>query len=123
MDVNAVTPKAAPVETEKKAAPVHSNTAKRDRPKSPQQVQEIANPLDSSVSTEFIERTLDQINKSISFYNREMRISVHEKTQRIMVKVMDTDNHTVIREIPPEKVLDSFAQTLQLAGILLDKMK
>lgn len=74
----------------------------------------------SLMSEEFVQKTIDQINKSISFYNREMRISVHDETRILMIKVMDTDNERVIREIPPKKILDAFARTLQLAGILLD---
>ncbi|MCL2664106.1 MAG: flagellar protein FlaG [Defluviitaleaceae bacterium] len=74
-------------------------------------------------SMDVIQKVLEQVNKSITTYNREMNISVHEKTQRIMVKVMDTEKKEVIREIPPEKVLDAFARTLELAGILLDKKR
>lgn len=75
----------------------------------------------SSVTKDTVEKTIEQINKSILTYNREMHVSVHQKTQRIMVKVMDTTENKVIREIPPERVLDAFAKTLELAGILVDK--
>ena len=72
-------------------------------------------------SMEVVERVIEQINKSLAAYSREMHISIHNKLKRIMVKVMDTQENKVIREIPPEKVLDAFARTLELAGILLDK--
>lgn len=75
----------------------------------------------SKPSQDMIEKTIEQINKSITTFNREMHVSVHEKTKRIMVKVMDTDENKVIREVPPEKVLDAFARTLELAGIIVDK--
>ena len=75
------------------------------------------------VNKEVLEKTLHQINRSIAAFDREMHIRVHEKTNRIMVKVMDTEENKVIREIPPEKVLDAFAQALELAGILLDKSR
>ena len=70
---------------------------------------------------ENVEKAIEQINKSIAPFNRHMNISVHAPTNRIMVKVIDTHNDEVIREIPPEKVLDAFAASLELAGILLDK--
>jgi flagellar protein FlaG len=69
---------------------------------------------------EGLEKALDQINQSIASFHRHMDISVHRKTNRIMVKVMDTSNNEVIREIPPEKALDAFAKALELAGILMD---
>ena len=75
------------------------------------------------VSAEVVEKIIAQVNKAISSYGREMHVRVHEKTKRIMVKVMDTQEKKVIREIPPEKVLDAFARTLELAGILMDKSR
>jgi flagellar protein FlaG len=75
------------------------------------------------VSKEFLDKTIEQVNKSLNSYNRQLNISVHERTKKIMVKVMDTQENKVIREIPPEKVLDAFARTLELAGILMDKSR
>jgi flagellar protein FlaG len=72
-------------------------------------------------SMDGLERALEQINKSISGFRRHMQISVHQKTNRIMVKVMDTQKNEIIREIPPEKALDAFATALEMAGILLDR--
>jgi flagellar protein FlaG len=71
--------------------------------------------------SETVSKALEQINKALVSYGREMHISVHSKLNRIMVKVMDIKENKVIREIPPERVLDAFAKTLELAGILVDK--
>jgi flagellar protein FlaG len=71
-------------------------------------------------SMDFIDKAIEQANRSLSMYKRQLDISVHEKTNRLIVRVMDTENMEVIREIPPERVLDAFAKTLELAGILLD---
>ena len=130
MDVNLVAPAYEPIVVEQprpaQTAPAPPPVLAERAVVKNQSVQEYEsaeweNPDGTLMSEEFVARTIDQINKSISFYNREMRISIHEETQRIMVKVMDTDNDRVIREIPPKKILDAFARTLQLAGILLDK--
>ena len=79
--------------------------------------------IGGGITEEILDKIVEQVNKSISSYDREMRISVHEQTGRIMVKVMDIKENRVIREIPPEKVLDAFAHTLELAGILIDKKR
>jgi flagellar protein FlaG len=72
---------------------------------------------------EGIEKAIDNINQSIASFHRHMNISVHQRTNRIMVKVMDTEKNEVIREIPPERVLDAFAKALELAGVLLDERR
>jgi flagellar protein FlaG len=93
------------------------------KPQNAASVAEQSNQQSTPVSREVIEKVIAQVNKAIMTYDREMHIRVHEKTKRIMVKVMDTQENKVIREIPPEKVLDAFARTLELAGILIDKRR
>jgi flagellar protein FlaG len=70
-----------------------------------------------------IDDSIAKINKSLVQFDREMKINVHEKLNRIMVKVIDTKEDKVIREIPPEKVLDAFAKALELAGVLIDEKR
>lgn len=62
---------------------------------------------------------ITEINKKIS-KNTTAQFSYHEKTNRIMIKIMDSETNEVIKEIPPEKTLDMIAQILELAGILVD---
>ena len=38
-----------------------------------------------------------------------------------MVKVINSETNEVIREIPPEKILDLVAKMWELAGILVDE--
>jgi flagellar protein FlaG len=50
-----------------------------------------------------------------------MSIDTHAATGRIMVAVYDTNTTEVIREIPPERVLDAHASLLEMAGLILDR--
>lgn len=68
-----------------------------------------------------IEHLINQSNKQMLVYDRRLDISIHEKTKQIMVKVIDAGTDEVIREIPPEKVLDIKAKLAELRGIMLDK--
>jgi flagellar protein FlaG len=70
-----------------------------------------------------LDKALVKINESLAAFSRELQVSVHDKLNRIMVKVMDTKEKKVIREIPPEKVLDAFAKALELAGVLIDEKR
>jgi len=51
----------------------------------------------------------------------ELRFSVHEKTGRISVTVINSENHEIIREIPSEKLLDIAAGMNIPVGIFVDK--
>lgn len=76
-------------------------------------------PVAEKVLIDAIERA----NKSLAGTNRKFEISVHEKTNDIMVKVIDTESNEIIREIPPEKILDLVAKLWELAGILVDERR
>lgn len=64
---------------------------------------------------------IEKANKDFVVFDRKFEFSIHEKTKQIMVKVIDTVTEEVIRELPPEKVLDMVAALWEVAGIIVDK--
>jgi len=77
--------------------------------------------FDKKINEDELISAIESANKSVNVYDRKLEFSIHEKTKEIMVKVIDTNTDEVIREIPPEKVLDMVAKLWELAGILVDK--
>ena len=76
---------------------------------------------EKKINEEQLQKAIDKANESFQPFDRRFERSVHEKTNTIMVKVIDTMNDEVIREIPPEKLLDMVANMLETAGILVDE--
>lgn len=70
---------------------------------------------------EDVTEAVETINSSIEFINRALRFSVHEDTQQMMVKVVDVLTDEVIKEIPPEDVLDTVARIREMIGLLIDE--
>lgn len=66
---------------------------------------------------------IEKANKHIRTYDRRLEFSIHEATKQIMVKVINTENDSVIREIPSEKILDMVAHLWEVAGILVDEKR
>lgn len=66
---------------------------------------------------------MQDANKKLKLYDRRLEFSIHESTRQIMVKVINTNDDTVIREIPSEKALDMLAYFWKLSGILLDERR
>jgi flagellar protein FlaG len=75
------------------------------------------------VSQGFLEKAIEKANRSMVFRNRYLEFRIHEKTNEIIVRVIDSDTQEVIREIPSEKMLDMFASMLELAGLLVDERR
>jgi flagellar protein FlaG len=53
--------------------------------------------------------------------NVGLRFSVHETTGRTIIRVVDKQTEELIREIPPEQVLNLMAKIDEMMGILYDK--
>lgn len=75
------------------------------------------------VSEKLLIDAIEKANKAIAGANREFKFSIHAKTKAIMVKVIDSDTNEVVREIPPEKILDMVARMWEMAGILVDERR
>lgn len=79
--------------------------------------------LTESISEKMFSGIIKEANKAIRIVNRELEFSVHEKTKDIIVRVIDAETKEVIREIPPEKILDLVANILEMAGLLVDERR
>jgi flagellar protein FlaG len=65
------------------------------------------------------------MNEVMQISNHHLQFRIHEDSGRIQVKVIDSESQKVIREIPPEKILECSAMIKnmleEMAGILLDE--
>lgn len=75
------------------------------------------------ISDKVVIDAIEKANRAISGANRRFEFSIHEKTKEIMVKVIDSDTNEVIREIPPEKILDMVAKMWEMSGIMVDERR
>ena len=76
---------------------------------------------DKRYSEEEVIDFIEKANSEFVAYDRKFEFSIHEKTKQIMVKILDSTTNEVIRELPPEKVLDMVAGLWEMAGIIVDR--
>ena len=68
-----------------------------------------------------IERIAEAMNSFVKSTQRDLDITVHKETGRMVVKVLSHETGEVIREIPPEELLDLASKMEEMAGALLNK--
>ncbi|MNY64427.1 flagellar protein FlaG [compost metagenome] len=66
---------------------------------------------------------VDRAMKALQGPETSFNVSIHEKTNSIILKVMNKDTGEIIREIPNEKILDLVAKMMEFAGILIDERR
>ena len=68
-----------------------------------------------------IQKAVDEINKKAN--SSEAVFGVHEKTNRITIKIVDKETKEIIKEFPPEKTLDMIAKVWEMAGLMVDEKR
>ncbi|HHX59502.1 MAG TPA: flagellar protein FlaG [Epulopiscium sp.] len=76
-----------------------------------------------TMQEKLIMEAIEKANQKVLGPGREFEFAIHKKTKQIMVKVLNSETKEIIREIPPEKVLDAVAYMCELAGIFVDEKR
>jgi len=105
------------VKPQEKPAPVSNQDQKGDK----------AKPAKPAPKTEAeVEKAAEVMNETMKIYNYHLEFKPHKASGKMQVRVVDTDTDKVIREIPPEAILDCSARIRELldhmAGILVDEI-
>ncbi len=73
-----------------------------------------------NVNLDKLKKVMEQAVASLPHYS-DAKFGIHEKTNRIVIKLVDRETQEVIKEIPPEKTLELLAKRMELAGVLVDE--
>ena len=71
-------------------------------------------------NVDVLEDAIKKINQAAQIFDRSLHFRVHEATERLIVQVINRENGEVIREIPPERVLNMVAQIQSVIGLFVD---
>jgi len=72
----------------------------------------------SAEKAEIISRLLNEILKSL---NWNIRIRVDKSTETIVTQIVDTEKNEIIKQIPPQELLEIMSRLKRLVGLLLDR--
>ncbi len=73
------------------------------------------------VSKEEIERYIQRVIRDASLLNRDLKYSINNETDQVIVKVIDKSTDKVIKEIPPEAIQRLQVRLKEQIGLLIDE--
>ena len=76
---------------------------------------------DAGKQTPQLKTAVNDLNKQMT--NSEAIFGIHEKTNRVTIKIVDKSTKEVLKEYPPEQTLDMIAKVWEIAGILVDEKR
>jgi flagellar protein FlaG len=75
----------------------------------------------SNDTGEMMKRVAEAMDQYVRSTQHDLEIKIHEGTGRILIKVVSQETGEVIREIPPEEMLDLAVKMEEMAGVLFHK--
>jgi uncharacterized FlaG/YvyC family protein len=66
-----------------------------------------------------VERAAERLNAALQEFQRDLSISVHQDTGQMVVKVTDLEGN-VIRQIPPEQLLEAEINIDKIVGLFVN---
>lgn len=72
------------------------------------------------VSDGALYRSIEAANRAMFGTDRRLEYEIHEYTNTVMVRVLDSITDEIIRELPPQSRLDALAKVWQMVGIIVD---
>lgn len=85
------------------------------------QIQEKEDEKQQGAQNKQLKSAVNEINRQMK--NSEAIFGIHEKTNRVTIKIIDKSTKEVLKEYPPEQTLDMIAKVWEIAGILVDEKR
>lgn len=79
-------------------------------------------PAQISVLDAQVEQVAQKLQRTAELFNKRLDFIVDKSTGRSMVRVLDADTDELIRELPPEKVIELAAKIQEELGVIFDEL-
>ena len=97
---------------------IKSNNKKTNRPNKSLQEKSESNKKELE---EDVRESVKDVNEIVEKIKEGLSFQIHEDTEKLMVQVIDVNTEEVIKELPPEEMLDLEARIHEMVGILIDE--
>lgn len=74
-----------------------------------------------AISKEQLEKAVTTMNDFLEVQHKASKFVFHEGLDKYYVKLVDSKTEEVIKEIPPERLLDAFYEMQKLTGMIVDE--
>jgi len=73
------------------------------------------------ISSEELQRLLEEIKRKFDMLSKYLKIEIDQDLEIPVVKIMERETNKVIRQIPPDYLLELMKYIDQLLGLLIEK--
>ena len=99
--------------------PAREKAAKKEE--APQEKPKVDSAKVQKIRQDKTEKVAETIKSYMNSMQTDLKIRVHRETGKIMVKVISKEDGRVVREVPPEELLNLAAKMEDMMGVLFDR--
>ena len=77
--------------------------------------------IDRKTNSEELQKLIEEIRKKFDMLSKYLKIDIDTELEIPVAKIIERDTNRVIRQIPPEYLLELMKKIDQMLGILLNK--
>ena len=116
-----VNPAENPVINRAEAYGARTPSAPEARPLSPHENEENPSNPKAIPGPEELEKILEEIRRKFEFFNQYLKMEVDEELGVTVVKIIDKKSQKVLRQVPPEYLLEIMKKFDEMLGLLIDE--
>jgi Uncharacterized flagellar protein FlaG len=68
-----------------------------------------------------LQRLIEEVKRKFDMLSKYLKIDIDQELEIPVVKIMERDTNRVIRQIPPEYLLELMKRIDQLLGLLMER--
>ncbi|KPA14005.1 flagellar protein FlaG protein, partial [Candidatus Magnetomorum sp. HK-1] len=107
------------VVVKRRAEEVPTVDVKKDSSRDDMAPQDVKDLLETKDGIESVAKVIEDYANDV--HNVGLRFAVHEDTGKFVIRVIDEQTNEVVREVPPENLLDLAAKMEEMMGMLYDE--
>lgn len=75
------------------------------------------------LTSDEVNEAVGKLNNALGAYSERVSFKYHEKTNRLIVRVIDSQTNEVVREIPPKDLIKLLEHLQEYMGMLVDESR
>ena len=76
---------------------------------------------EATLSNEELQKMLQELRRKLDYLNRYLKIDIDDQLEIPVVKVFERDTNRLIRQVPPDYLLELMRRIDQMLGVLLSE--
>lgn len=97
------------------------NLSDKKKSKNFDRLSEFNNEKNYEENNDYIYNFVDEANRLNYRCDQKFEFEVHERTNRVLIRVVDIETKEVLKELPPEEFLDLVGSIWDFLGIFIDE--